>query len=69
MRHEVDIFGVLVPSLLLWFVVAYGLLAVLRVIFERTGFYRAVWHRALFDLAVFVCLLGGIIYLSVEYLS
>jgi hypothetical protein len=39
------------------------------VIFERTGFYRAVWHRALFDLAVFVCLLGGVVYLSVEYLS
>ena len=69
MRHEVDIFGVLVPSLLLWFVVAYGLLAVLRVIFERTVIYCAVWHRALFDLAVFVCLLGGIVYLSVEYLS
>jgi hypothetical protein len=69
MRHEIDIFGVLVPSLLLWIVVAYVLLALLRAAFECTGFYRAVWHRALFDLAVFVCLLGGVVYLSVEYLS
>jgi hypothetical protein len=69
MRHEIDIFGVLVPSLLLWLVVAYVLLALLRAGLEHTGFYRAVWHRALFDLAVFVCLLGGVVYLSVEYLS
>jgi Protein of unknown function (DUF1656) len=68
-KYEIDIFGVLVPSLLLWLVVAYGLLALLRATLERTGFYRAVWHRALFDLAVFVCLLGGIVYLSVEHLS
>jgi hypothetical protein len=69
MKYEIDIFGVMVPSLLFWLVVAYGLLALLRAGLERTGFYRAVWHRALFDLAVFVCLLGGLVYLSVEYLS
>lgn len=68
MRYEIDIFGVLAPSLLLWLVVAYGLLALLRAILERAGIYRAVWHRALFDLAVYVCLLGGIVYLSSEYL-
>ncbi len=69
MRYELDLFGVLAPSLLLWLVVAYGLLALLRAGFERTGLYRAVWHRALFDLAVYVCLLGGLVYLSSEYLS
>ena len=69
MRYEIDIFGVLAPSLLLWLVIAYGLFALLRAGLERIGFYRAVWHRALFDLAVYVCLLGGIVYLSSEYLS
>jgi hypothetical protein len=69
MKHEIDIFGVLVPSLLLWLIIAYGLLTLLRAGLGRTGFYRAVWHRALFDLAVFVCLLGCVVYLSVEYLS
>jgi hypothetical protein len=69
MKHEIDVFGVLVPSLLLWLIIAYGLLTLLRAGLGRTGFYRAVWHRALFDLAVFVCLLGCVVYLSVEYLS
>ena len=69
MRYEIDLFGVLAPSLLLWLVVAYGLFALLRAGLERTGFYRAIWHRALFDLCIFVCLLGGIVYLSSEFLS
>lgn len=69
MRYEIDIFGVLAPSLLLWLVVAYGVFALLRAGLERIGLYRAVWHRALFDLAVYLCLLGGIVYLSSEYLS
>ena len=69
MRYEIDIFGVLAPSLLLWLIVACGLTALLRAGLERAGVYRAVWHRALFDLALFVCLLGGITYLSSEYLS
>lgn len=69
MKYEIDFFGVLVPSLLFWLVVAYGLLALVRAGLQRAGFYQAVWHRALFDLAVFVCILGGLVYLSVEYLS
>jgi hypothetical protein len=69
MKYEIDIFGVLVPSLLLWFVVAFALSALVRRWLERSGFYRAVWHRALFDLAVFVSLLGILVYLSTEFLS
>lgn len=69
MKYEIDVFGVLVPSLLLWFVLAYLLLALVRAGLERTAFYGAVWHRALFDLAVFVCILGVLVYVSSEYLS
>jgi hypothetical protein len=69
MRYELDIAGVLVPSLLLWLVVAYVLSALLSAQLRRLGFYRLVWHRALFDFAVFVCLLGGVVYLSSEYLT
>ena len=69
MKYQIDIFGVMVPSLLLWFVVAYALMSLVTVGLDRVGFYRLVWHRALFDLSVFVCLLGGLVYLSVEYLS
>ncbi|PWT86385.1 MAG: hypothetical protein C5B56_12550 [Proteobacteria bacterium] len=68
MRYEIDIYGVLIPALLLWLVVAYALSAVLRRLMQRFGLYRLVWHRALFDFALFVCLLGGVVYLS-EFLS
>jgi hypothetical protein len=33
------------------------------------GFYRLVWHRSLFDLALFVILLGGITALSQRFVS
>jgi hypothetical protein len=64
----IDIYGVLVPALLLWIIVAYILSAILRRLMQRFDLYRLVWHRALFDFAIFVCLLGVVVYLS-EYLS
>lgn len=69
MRYELDIAGVMVPALLLWLVVAYGLSLLLRPLLARIGLYGLVWHRPLFDLAVYVCLLGGVVYLSSEFLS
>ena len=68
MRYVIDIYGVLVPALLLWIIVAYVLSAILRRLMQRFDLYRLVWHRALFDFSVFVCLLGVVVYLS-EYLS
>jgi hypothetical protein len=75
MRYEIDFFGVLVPTLLLWLLVSCARCCVrlsdapVRPAFRRAGLYRLVWHRALFDLALFVCLLGGVVYLSSEFLS
>ncbi|CCE00202.1 DUF1656 domain-containing protein [Bradyrhizobium sp. STM 3809] len=69
MRHDIDIAGVLVPSLLLWLVVAYGCVALLRALLRRLGVYRLVWHPALFDFAMYVCVLGGIVYLASEWSS
>lgn len=68
MRYVIDIYGVLVPALLLWIIVAYVLSALLRRLMQRFDLYRLVWHRALFDFSIFVCLLGVVVYLS-EYLS
>jgi len=69
MRYEIDLFGILVPALLLWLVITYAIGALLRPLLERSGLYRLVWHRALFDLALYVCLLGGVVYLSSGLLS
>jgi hypothetical protein len=64
MRYEIDIYGVLVPALLLWLIVAFALSALLRRLMQRFGLYRLVWHRALFNFALYVCLLGVVVYLS-----
>jgi hypothetical protein len=40
-----------------------------RRLIAATGFYRLVWHRPLFDLALYVLLLGGVIVLAHRILS
>jgi hypothetical protein len=64
MIGEISFGGVYVPSLLLWGTFAFALNFALRRILAATGFYRFVWHRALFDLATFVILLGCVVAVS-----
>lgn len=66
MRYEIDIAGVMVPGLLLWVIAAFVIGLALRQLFARLGFYRLVWHPALFDLAIFVVLLGAVVSLTFE---
>jgi hypothetical protein len=58
MIGEIDLYGVLLPPLLVWLGVALVLSALLRAVLLRIGFYRLVWHRPLFDLALLVILIG-----------
>ena len=58
MIGEFPIYGVFVPALLLWSVVALLLAGALRMILARVGFYRLVWHRPLVDLSLFVIILA-----------
>jgi hypothetical protein len=60
MNPEIDIAGVFVPHLLLAAALAFLASVVVRRALAWTGFYRLVWHRALFDLALFVVLLGAV---------
>lgn len=60
MIKEIDIGGVYITPFLAWAVVALLLNAVLRRLLERIGFYRLIWHRYLFDTAVFVILFAGV---------
>ena len=61
MIGEVDLHGVLVAPLLVWMLVAYGLTAILRSVLARTGFYRLVWHPSLFDVSLYVVIVGGVV--------
>ncbi len=59
MIGEFNLYGMYFPWLfvlgLLCMAVAWGL----RRVLARLGFYRFVWHPALFDLALFIVLLYG----------
>jgi Protein of unknown function (DUF1656) len=54
--QELNFGGVFVPAALIWAAAAFVLLSLIGRVLSRTGFYGLVWHRALFDVAVFVIL-------------
>jgi hypothetical protein len=69
MNGEISIFGVFVSSLLAFSLVAFLFQTVIERGLEAIGFYRFVWHPALFNFAMFVCLLGAcVLLLSAERL-
>jgi hypothetical protein len=60
MVGEFDFAGVFVPALLVWVIVAVGINIFIRRILAIVGFYRLVWHRGLFDLALLAILWGSV---------
>jgi Protein of unknown function (DUF1656) len=61
MIAEFDIYGVFVPALLVYAIAALLLELLLRRGLDAIGFYRFVWHRPLFDLALVVILFGVVV--------
>jgi hypothetical protein len=64
---ELNIYGVFVPALFAWMLIAFGVSVPLRRALAWSGFYRFVWHRPLFDLALYVVLLGTVIFLTLQF--
>jgi hypothetical protein len=64
MTGDIDLHGVLVASLLVWLALAYLISLPLRAGLARIGFYRLVWHRALFDAALIIVITGAIVAVS-----
>ena len=69
MIGEIDLYGVFVPSLLLSVGAALPLTAGLRRLLRWSGFYRLVWHRPLFDLALLVMVLGAVVALLTRWMT
>ncbi len=69
MIGEISIAGVYVPSLLIWALIAFVINTVLRRLLAATGFYRLVWHRALFDAALYIIVLSGVVAASTAILE
>jgi protein AaeX len=57
---EFDIYGVYFPAFAVFAVIAFVLQLVIKRLLDASGFYRFVWHRALFDLAIYVILLAAV---------
>ena len=64
MIGEFDFYGVFLPELLVWMLVTYGVQIVVNKLFARVGVYRFVWHRSIFDLEIYVVLLGLVVSFS-----
>lgn len=60
MIGELDISGIFLPTILVMMVFTYGLFLLLHGVLNRLHFYRLVWHRALFNVALYAVLLGAV---------
>ncbi|MDZ5603023.1 DUF1656 domain-containing protein [Pseudomonas sp. RP23018S] len=60
MMGEVDVSGVFLPTLLVMMVFTYVLFLGLHALLVRVHFYRLVWHRALFNVALYAVLLSAV---------
>jgi hypothetical protein len=64
MIGEVSLYGIYVPPLLLLMLPALLISRLLGFVLARAGFYRLVWHPALFDLSLFVIVLGSLAFFA-----
>ena len=66
MSHEIDIYGIFVPAILVWSLIALGVSTLAQRLLHRVGAYRWIWHRSLFDMALFVIALGAVWALAIR---
>ncbi|MBN9547965.1 MAG: DUF1656 domain-containing protein [Alphaproteobacteria bacterium] len=64
MQNDISIGGVYLPGLLVMMLAAFVVARVVWQILSWTGFYSLVWHRALFNLALYILILGTMCSLS-----
>lgn len=69
MSGEIDIYGVYVPGLLALMLATFVVSLAVRRVLAWSGAYAFVWHRGLFDVALYVVLLEAMSSLSQWLLS
>lgn len=60
MIGEIDVQGLYIPWLLVLALVTFVIAKAVSTLLSRLGFYRLVWHPALFDLGLYVILLFAV---------
>ncbi len=64
MIGEFDVAGVFIPAIVIWALLSMAVGVVVRRILTATRFYYLVWHRGLFDLALFFILWGLVAFMA-----
>ncbi len=64
MIGELSLYGIYFPAILLPMLLAFVLSSGVRLLLSWLGFYRLVWHRFLFNFALYVIVLGGTVALT-----
>ncbi|SPA31049.1 DUF1656 domain-containing protein [Cupriavidus taiwanensis] len=60
MLSEIDLYGVFVPGVLVLAVLAFAVATAIRMTLAALGCYRHIWHRSLFNLSLYVIVLGAV---------
>lgn len=55
--------GVLLSPFLIYVLMALAITAVVRLVVQATPLGRWIWHEALFDTALFICVLSLVVHL------
>jgi hypothetical protein len=63
MMIELNVAGIYMAPIVLYAMMALPIFLVLRVILARIGFWRLVWHPALFETALYLSILSLLILL------
>ena len=69
MRGELDIYGVFIPALLAWAIIGFIASLFVRRLLAKLGFYKYVWHRPLFDIALLIILIGTVVMIANKVLT
>ncbi|WP_454634864.1 DUF1656 domain-containing protein [Bradyrhizobium cenepequi] len=69
MPFDLDIYGVYLPGLVGLMLAAYVVTLIIRSFANRIGLYPLVWHPALFDLSIYVLILGALFSLTCRLIS
>ncbi|KRB21001.1 MULTISPECIES: DUF1656 domain-containing protein [Mesorhizobium] len=69
MQSDISIGGVYLPGLLVLMLAAFVVARIVWQVLSWTGLYSFVWHRALFNFALYILILGALSSLSNRLLS
>jgi len=67
MIGDLTFYGIYLPALALPLLLAYLAVAGLRWVLGRTGVYRWVWHRSLFNVSLYVIALYAVVQWTADW--